>query len=366
MERRMITVAREHIGSEYMAWAKTSSHARFNLATSGLANVRLEELDVRLQDLELTREGGYGYKPLQNAIADRLGVGCDSIVTAIGTSLANHLAMAAVLKPGDEVLIERPTYEPLLALAQYLGARVKRFDRRFESGFRVQPEEVERNLTPGTRLIVLTNMHNPTGVLIPQETLRAVGELARRTKARVLVDEVYLEALFADRPQTAFRLGPEFVTTSSLTKAFGLSGLRCGWIVAEPELAQRIWDLNDLFGVMPAHPAERLSVIAFAQLAEIGARAEALLKSNRARVYDFLDSRPDLEAVRPEFGTIVFPRLKQGSVATLSRLLREKYETSVVPGSFFEMPNHFRVGFGNDPEVLKEGLVRLGAALDEP
>ena len=144
-----------------------------------------------------------------------------------------------------------------------------------------------------------------------------------------------------------------------------MSGLRCGWIVAEPELAQRIWDLNDLFGVMPAHPAERLSVIAFAQLAEIGARAETRLKSNRALVYDFLDSRPDLEAVRPEFGTIVFPRLKQGSVATLSRLLREKYETSVVPGSFFEMPNHFRVGFGNDPEVLKEGLVRLGAALDE-
>lgn len=361
----MITVAREHIGSEYMAWAKTGSQARFNLATSGVANVRLEELDVRLQDLELTREGGYGYEPLQSAIANRLGVGPESIVTAIGTSLANHLAMAALVQPGDEVLIERPTYEPLLALARYLGANIKRFDRRLENEFRVQPEEVERNQTSRTRLIVLTNLHNPSGVLIPQETLRAVGELAKRTNARVLVDEVYLEALFAERPQTAFTLGPEFVTTSSLTKAFGLSGLRCGWIVADPELAQRIWQLNDLFGVMPAHPAERLSVIALEQLVGINARAEARLKNNRALVYDFLDTRADLGTVRPEFGTIVFPRLKQGSVATLCRVLREKYETSVVPGSFFEAPEHFRLGFGIDPEVLKEGLVRLGAALDE-
>jgi hypothetical protein len=361
----MITVAREHVGSEYMAWAKTSSQARFNLATSGLANLRLEELNVRLEDLELTRDGGYGYQPLQRAIAGRLGVDPESIVTAIGTSLANHLAMAALVKPGDEVLIEQPTYEPLLALARYLGASIKRFKRSFENEFRVLPEEVERKLTSRTRLVVLTNMHNPTGVLIPQDTLRDVGKLAQRTGARVLVDEVYLEALFAERPQTAFALGPEFVTTSSLTKAFGLSGLRCGWIVAAPELAEKIWQLNDLFGVMPAHPAERLSVIALEQLVEIGARAEARLNNNRTLVYDFLDTRAELEAIRPEFGTIVFPRLKHGSVASLCQVLREKYETSVVPGSFFEAPEHFRLGFGNDPEVLKEGLVCLDAALDE-
>ena len=361
----MITVAREHIGSEYMAWAKTSSNARFNLATSGLANVQLAELKVRLEDLELTRDGGYGYQPLQQALAKRLSVGSESIVTAIGTSLANHLAMAALIKPGDEVLIEQPTYEPLLALARYLGADIKRFNRHFESDFQVLLREVEQGLTARTRLVVLTNLHNPTGVLIEQEILREIGRLARSHDAHVLVDEVYLEALFSKRPATAFKLGPEFVATSSLTKAFGLSGLRCGWIVAAPDVAQKIWRINDLFGVMPAHPAERLSVIALEQLAEIGSRAEARLTNNRALVYNFLDSRPDLEAVRPEFGTIVFPRLKQGSVASLSRLLREEYETSVVPGSFFEMPDHFRVGFGNDPEVLKKGLVRLGAALDE-
>ena len=361
----MITLASERVGSEYMTWAKTSSHARFNLATSGLVSVRLSELSVELADLELTRDGGYGYEPLQRALAKRLNVAPESVVTAIGTSLANHLAMAALIKAGDEVLIEQPTYEPLLALARYLGADIKRFNRRFETDFRVLPSEVEKNLSPRTRLIVLTNLHNPSGVQIEQETLREVGSLAKRSGAHVLVDEVYLEALFDERPSTAFLLGPEFVTTSSLTKAFGLSGIRCGWIVAEPALAEKIWQLNDLFGVMPAHPAEKLSVIALEQLPEIAARARTRLNKNRAVVYEFLDTRVDLEAVRSEFGTIVFPRLKQGSVDRLCAVLREKYETSVVPGRFFEMPDHFRVGFGIDPEMLKEGLVRLGSALDK-
>jgi aspartate/methionine/tyrosine aminotransferase len=356
---------RQVMSSEYMHWAKTHSTARFNLATSGLGNMPLSELSARLEDLELTRGGGYGYEPLQEALAERLNVSVESIVAAIGTSLANHLAMAYLLKPGDEVLIEHPTYEPLLALAEYLGAEVKRFSRRFEEGFRILPDEVARQITPRTRLIVITNLHNPSSVLIDAETLKQIGAIARNVNARVLVDEVYLEALFEKPVRTCFHLGNEFVVTSSLTKAFGLSGLRCGWIVAEPEVAQGIWRMNDLFGVMAAHPAERLSVIALRQLDQISLRAQALLQTNRVLVNQFLDSRNDLEAVRPEFGTTVFPRLKRGTMEQLIAVLRSKYETSVVPGSCFEMPAHFRLGLAGDTETLAAGLERLGAALDE-
>ncbi len=353
------------MSSDYMHWAKTRSNARFNLATSGLANLSWADFPVELADLELTRGGGYGYHPLQKALAARLGVADDSIVAATGTSLANHLAMAALVEPGDELLIERPTYEPLLALASYLGAEVKRFERRFEGGFRIRPEEVEGNLSPRTRLIVITNLHNPTGVLTDEETITQVGEIARSVGAHVLVDEVYLEAMFEKRQRTAFQLGDEFVVTSSLTKAFGLSGLRCGWIIAQPDLAERIWRLNDLFGVMAAHPAERLSVIALEQLDRISSGAQDLLERNLGLVNQFLDSRDDLETIRPKYGTIVFPRLKRGNAEELMAVLRNKYETSIVPGSFFEMPAHFRLGFGGDTETLVGGLVRLGAALDD-
>lgn len=350
------------MSSAYMNWAKTRSTAKFNLATSGLGNLKLRELRVSLDDLEIT-DGGYGYQPLIQSIATRYRVDREAVVTAAGTTFANHLAMAALIEPGDEILFEHPAYEPMLAAAQYLGANVKRFARRFENRFRIDPEELE--VSSETRLIVLTNLHNPSGVLIDEAALKQIGAIARSVGARVLVDEVYMETLFEDSPRTAFHLGNEFVITSSLTKAFGLSGLRCGWIFAEPELAKRMWLLNDLFASTPVHSGERLSVVAMRQLTEIGGRAQELLDRNRKLLNEFLDTREDLEVVRPEFGTVMFPRLRSGSSEDLCQLLREKYDTSVVPGKFFEMPAHFRVGIAGDTGVLEEGLERLGDALDD-
>ena len=366
--------------SEYMEWAKTRSRVRFNLATSGVEPLPLADLGVRLEDLELSGPSWYGYEPLQRALAAKCGVATDCVVAAVGTSLANHLAMAAVLEPGDEVLIERPAYEPLVALASYLGAEVRRFERRLAQGFRIEPEEVERQATPRTRLIVLTNLHNPSGVETDEATLRSVGGVARRVGAQVLVDEVYLEMVWVEgaplpapgggalaRPalRSAVHLGSEFVVTGSLTKAYGLNGLRCGWVLAEPELAARVWRLNDLFAVIPAHAAERLAVVALAQLDRIADRSRALLERNRRLLDDFLDSRDDLEAVRPKYGTVVFPRLLRGEVGALCAVLRERYETTVVPGAFFGLPDHFRLGIGCRSEVLEAGLERLGAGLDE-
>jgi len=359
-----MTPAREVVSSSYMNWAKTSSTAKFNLATSGVGNLKLRDLRVSLDDLEITN-GGYGYQPLMEAIAKRYQVNTDSVVTAAGTTFANHLALAALTKPGDEVLVEQPAYEPLLAAIRYFGAQVKRFSRRFENSFQISPKEIEALVTSNTRLIVITNLHNPSCVLIDTSTMQQLGEIARRVGARVLVDEVYMETLFQEPPPTAFHLGNEFVVTSSLTKAFGLSGLRCGWIFAEPELARRMWLLNDLFASTPVHAGERLSVIAMQQLDEIGERAKQLLDRNRQILNEFLDTREDLEVIRPEFGTVMFPRVRQGTSEKLCQLLSEKYETSVVPGKFFEMPDHFRLGITAETDVLEAGLERLGKALDE-
>ena len=360
-----MTAAREVRSSSYMQWAKTQQAARFNLATSGLGNLSIRDLRVSLDDLELTY-GGYGYEPLKQALSSRYRVDTRSIVTTAGTSFAYHLATAALIKPGDEVLFEEPAYEPMLSTALYLGADVKRFVRRFENDFRVLPEEIDALVTDRTRLILLTNLHNPSGVLVDDSTLKQIGETAQRVGARVLVNEVYLETLFDETPRTSFHLGEQFVVTSSLTKAFGLSGLRCGWIFAAPELAREMWLLNDLFGVTQVHAGERLSVVALRQIDEIAAHAKALTDRNRALLNAFLDTRNDLETVRTPFGTIMFPRLRSGeSTERLCRLLREKYETTVVPGSFFERPAHFRIGVAGNADEMEPGLERLGRALDE-
>jgi aspartate/methionine/tyrosine aminotransferase len=359
--------------SPYMEWAKTYSHARFNLAVSGIQNFPFVEFPLQLEDLELTAPGGYGYEPLLQRLARHAGVPEECVVTATGTSLANHLAMAAVLDPGDEVLMELPVYGPMLDVAEYLGALVKRIPRRFENDFAIDVNEFKKAITPATRLIVLTNLHNPSGALIPAETIRAIGELALRSRAHVLIDEVYLEMLFGLSAPFCFPIGltfasaseNPFIVTSSLTKVYGLSGLRCGWVLASPDIVKRIWQLNDLFAASPVHSAERMSVMAIDHLDLFRQRAQKLLTANRALLASFLDSRPDLKCFSPPAGSVVFPKLLHGDPQSFFRLLREKYETTVVPGEFFEMPRHFRLGISGETEILHGGLERLSAALDE-
>lgn len=356
--------------SDFMEWSKLRSQARFSLAPSGISNVPASEFPAIQDTIEITGSDSYGYEPLQQRIARHTGAPVECIAAAAGTSMANHLAMAAVLNAGDEVLIEQPAYGPLVDVANYLGARLKRIPRRFENQFQIDPGEIAGAITPATRLIVLTNLHNPSGASIPEETLRAIGKIAQKNCIRVLVDEAYLEMTFDAATPFAFPIGQTlgeenpFIVTNSLTKTYGLSGLRCGWILASPELTRRIWRLNDLFGVNAPHPAEQMSVIAFDQLDRFRERARQIWNANRPLIDAFLDSRGDLECFRPAGGTIVFPRLK-GDTEAFLRLLREKYETNVAPGRWFDMPQHFRVGIGGDTEVLRNGLGRLGAALDD-
>ncbi len=352
-----------------MQWAKTRMQARFNLASSGVMYYPLKDLGVTLDDIEINGPSNYGYEPLQKALAEKCAVPMECVAAATGTSMANHLAMAALLKPGDEVLIEHPTYDPLLAVARYLRADIKRFSRSFENAFAIDLEEIRQQVTRKTRLIVITSLHNPSGILAPAQTLKDIGSIAKRVGAKVLVDEVYLECLYLESgtPASAFHLGNEFITTNSLTKAYGLNGLRCGWVLAEAELIRKIWRLNDLFGVLPAHPAERLSVIALRNIAQIADRANDLLKTNRAILNQFFDRHSDrLEVIRPDYGTIAFPRLKKGNSDEFCNRLLNQFETSVVPGRFFEMPKHFRIGIGCATDTLITGLQRISDSAVSP
>jgi aspartate/methionine/tyrosine aminotransferase len=353
------------ISSTYLEWAKLFSAAKYNLATSGIMSYPLAELHVSAEDLEINGPTVYGYAPLQERLARKCGVSPDCVVAAAGTAMANHLAMAALLEPGDEVLIERPTYGPILEVASYLGANIVRFERRAEENFQVDLDEVAARITAKTRLVCLTNLHNPSGALISEETMRRIGDVAKKSGAHVLVDEVYLDMVYDRSVRSCFHLGSNFVVTTSLTKAYGLSGLRCGWILAQPETAKRMWRLNDLFAATPVHPGELLSVAALDQLGKVDARARALLETNRRALDAFYLSRKELDGFHGPWGTVSFPRLKTGRVDEFCEFLRSRYETSVVPGRFFEMPDHFRIGIGGDPAMSAEGLNRLAAALEE-
>ena len=360
-----MTFSRASTRSPYMEWAKLSSGATFNLATSGMESLPLAALEVKPEQLEINGPNSYGYQPLLGAIAQRYRVPQECVVTATGTSFANYLALAGATEPGDEVLIEQPSYDPLLNAARYLGLAVKRFSRPAENNFAVDLSDLERNLSSRTRLIVLCSPHNPSGAAVSDAVLQEIAGMARRSNACVLVDEVYREMLFEAQPGSAFHMDPErFIITNSLTKAYGLSGLRCGWILAPKEIAQRIWHIHDVHGATYPYPTELLSLIAFQKLPEIAVRMTALLNVNRSLLRDFLASRNDLEYFLPEYGTIVFPRLKHGRVDELCAFLRDKFSTSVVPGSFFESADRFRIGVGLETESIRKSLSQFGQGLD--
>lgn len=353
-------------GSVYMRWAKDHAAARYNLANSGILGCETSDLELAPGDVLVNGPNRDGYPPLLEAIAARYGVAPEQVVESEGTSGANFLAFATLVEPGDEVLVEQPTYEPLLAALEFLGARVRRFARRFEDGYRLDLDSLKAAMSDRVRLVVITNPHNPSGVALSREEIAEAGRIAGSAgDGWVLVDEVYQDILpETDRPVSHVHLGPRFVATSSLTKCYGLSGLRCGWVLCDPALADRMRRVKDFMGAVGSVPSDGLAVAAFRQLPRLLERTRSILDPNIRLVRDFLREHEDrLDCVIPERSMKVFPRLKhaEDSQALHDRL--RDLDTSIVPGRFFEAPRHFRLGFAVRPEDVAEGLRNISRVL---
>jgi len=350
----------------YVAWMKDAPPARFDLRGSNLTPCDVEDLPGAREALELHGEHEEGYEPYVAAIARHSRVSPDRVAVANGASGANFLVYAALLRAGDEVVVEEPVYDPLLGMARLLGARLRRFRRVFEEGFRVDPDRVAAALTPRTRLVVLTNLHNPTGVLTSEEVLEEVGARAEAVGARVLVDEVYLETAHGRKSSPAATLSETFISTNSLTKAYGLAGIRAGWAVAEPKLAESLRRVRDVVDGNGSFPSELLAYLAFRQLDALRERARGILEPNLDLLRGFVDSRDELEWVPPAGGSVGFPRIRdRDDTSEFVETLRKRHQTGVVPGRFFEAPAHVRIALGGQREALEEGLRRLGRALEE-
>jgi len=353
---------------EYIRWAKTHQTARINLARSGAEPCPPAALGLTRRDLVVTLPVNDGYAPLRAAIARRYRVHPDQTFTVSGgTSFANWFACAAALNDArGEAIVEKPTYEPLLRIPQALGCRIVRLERRFEEGYAVDLRRFESLVTPRTRIAIVSNLHNPSGARIDGATLRRMASILRRVGAFLVVDEVYLECLFGRRADSCVHAGPNVVTTNSLTKAYGLDGLRAGWVLGPREVIRRAWSIQDLLANNVVAPGERMSLAAFRHLPAIRRRAHATLDPNLERLRRYFAAEPRLEAFMPEGGNVVFPRVRRGlDTDVLASHLLERYSTLVVPGRFFESPRHIRISFGMSRRVFERGLANISRALDD-
>ena len=357
------------IPAPYMRWAKTRPRVTYDLASSGLVPVSTVELlgEVRAADaFDISGPTDEGVVPLREAIAARYGATADRVSIAAGASGANFQAMLALLEPGDDALVEMPAYDPLIAAARAAGARVVHFERSRSKGFALDPYVIRTALTPATKLIVISNAHNPSGAMAARDTIEQIGVMAEAIGARVLVDEVYAEAQHDDGPVPvpSANLSDVFVSTNSLTKAYGLAGLRCGWIMASPTLSARMREMRDVIDGSGPYVAERLSLTAFENLDRLRSRARAILAENLTILRDMAQAHPNLEWLEPAAGTTAFPRVRdvEDTRGLVDRLIRD-HDTIVVPGHFFQAPQHIRIAFGGPADMVREAVTRLDRAL---
>jgi aspartate/methionine/tyrosine aminotransferase len=353
--------------SPYLTWVKAQPAADYNLAGSGVLPCTRDELGAPEPDAPLTERNDYGWAPLVERIADRYNVDRTSVVVTAGASMANHLAMAAVLDPGDHVLVEEPAYDPLVIVPGLWGATVDRFTRRSADGYRLDLDVIGARVTSATRLVVLSNLHNPSGTLARDVDIVALAELGERRGFHVLIDEVYREWVHGkggpDGAQSGATLSPRVIATTSVTKAFGLNALRVGWILAESSLADRMRRMMGLFDNIPAHPSERLAARALERAAQILDARRPLLSTNRERVRQWVAATPGVEWTEPAAGSVALVDLGIGDTSDFVAGLARTQSTLVVPGRFFGAPDRVRVALGTESRVLDRGLERVAAAL---
>ena len=353
----------------YMHWAKTHSRVKYELTASGAPPAQLADFGGSVAAVDLREEGTYGHPALIEALAELRKVDPDRVLPVTGASTGNFIALACAAARGDTVLVERPVYEPLAEAARFLGLRPLPFSRHPQAGFRPALEEIAHGLAGGARCVVLTNLHNPSGRICPDQDLEALARLAGEHDAWLIVDEVYLDyaCLNRDRPRrSAAELGDHVVVTDSLTKVYGLGGLRAGWIIAAPAFCRRAERVVDLLHVVNPVVSARVALQAVHNIASLAERCRRVYQRCRPVFSEWLASRPDLAGYGDDGALFAWVRLPPGlDAGRLAALLAARYETGITPGTFFGDAGHIRLGLILEPDLLREGLSRVGRALDE-
>lgn len=302
-------------------------------------------------------------------LSRQYGVSADHILPTTGATGALSLLYRSYLSPGDHVLVETPGFDLFTDIAHALRVHVDYFTRRGET-FEIDLDEIEDRIRGNTRLIVLTNLHNPSGMQVADEALLAVAQMAERQGIKVIVDEVYGD--YADpgaRPRRAAQLSPALISVSSLTKIYGLSSLRCGWIVAEPEVLSPARALNDQFEFGVSKLSHAVAALVMDDRASFDAYWRGVLASARPVMQAWFDDWLAAELVEgrlPEFGCIAFPRLTGiPDTRAFASWLADRHGVIVVPGELFGAPGHVRIGFAQEPGELDRALARFTAGLRE-
>ena len=343
---------------------------RYNLSESSIADQKLSDTGLSLPDVTLFYGEHRGDKALRALIAAQdQGIAPDDVLVTAGAAGALFIISTSLLSAGDHLVVVRPNYATNIETPRAIGCAISYVDLAFEDGFAIDIDRVAAAIRPSTKLISVTCPHNPTGTMMKRDDLDALVALAEKHGCRLLVDETYRDLSYGHRLPTAASLSPRAISVASLSKAFGIPGIRIGWLVTrDPGLQETFLAAKEQIGICGSVIDE---AIARSMLERRDAFLGALLPEMARRrdiVQAWIDREPLVDWVRPEGGVVGFPRLNVDAGFDLDAFyvrLLEKHGTYVGPGHWFEMPKHFfRVGFGWPTEAeLRGGLDAISAAL---
>jgi len=349
----------------HLTWLKSKHDARHNLGSSSVLTLKLEDIGPLDPSWQVGDANPGGDPELVELISRTYGVEKDRVLITNGAGEANlHAAMVCVEK-GCEVLAERPVYHSLVEVSRFLGARIVHFDRRIEGAFGVDVEQMKEKLTRKCRLVILTNLHNPSCAMLDRETVKGIAQIAADRGANVLCDEVYLDCAGAAGPPPLASLADNAFSTNSLSKAYGAGGFRMGWMLAAPAMVRAVKRLRDHTSIAPNRMGEEITKNILRRRQAFLDRTCALTARNTAAMERWVRSRKDVEWFRPPAGTICFPRiLKKASTIEIGQRYYDLEGGLACPGEFFFRKGHFRIGLGGDPEKMVPALEALGRVLD--
>ena len=345
---------------------------RYNLAESSVTDAVLGDLDLSLKDVVLEYGDHLGRPGLRQQLAgDSDGVAAEDVLMTIGAAAALFIVNTSLLKAGDRMVVLHPNYATNVETPRALGANVVTLPLRFEDGFRLDLDALERTLTPETRLLSLTYPHNPTGVMIGRAELERIIALVEANGAYLLFDETYRDMTFGEKLPLAASLSPRAISISSLSKTYGLPGIRMGWLVCrDPALMETFLAAKEQIFISGSVVDEAIAEQYLAQKDAHLARIRAQIAANFALVKTWMAEQTAFEWVEPQGGVVAFPRLKPDAPVDVDRfyqVLNEEYGTYVGPGHWFEMERrHFRLGYGwIAPDKLARGLETLAEAAEK-
>lgn len=348
----------------------------YDMSESGIRAVTMRELIEMGFDLDSCLDLPLGYSQsngtieLRKLIAQHYpGADIDNIEVTNGTSEANYMLCLVLLSPGDEMALEIPNYMQLFGVPLSLGAKINFFKLDFSKKWEPDWDEFERAVKPGTKLVYLSNPNNPTGSVLSVDAMKRIVDRCEKTGAYLLADEVYIGAERArDRTKSFWGMSNKVIVTSGLSKAYGIPGIRIGWMVGPNEIIEECWSQHDYITIGPNKLSDIMTrtAVEVKNRQRLYDRTRNLLETNYPIMDRWIKSFGDFFSYYPpDAGAFCFVKYDSDKPSfEICEEILHNQSTLIVPGVHFKLEGFLRIWMGGKPDYMQEGLQRIGIEIN--